>query len=469
MYAERSLFYAKAMRKKKKHHLAEEIVASPAIAVEKTVAATEHAAQTLKRPANRLGKFWHVLGPGLTTGAADDDPSGIATYSQTGAQFGFQFLWLAVATFPMMAVVQEMCARIGMATGRGLASNIRRVFPKPALLVLTFLLAFANTINIGADLGAMSKATQLVVPALPFFPLVVAFALFSLGLQIFVSYRLYAKYLKWLSFILVVYILTAFVIPNLDWRAIGAALAHPQFGFTRDALLIATAVLGTTISPYLFFWQTSQEVEEEVNEGRTQVQQRENATKKEIRRMRIDVWSGMFFSNLVMFFIILVCAATLASHGSFTIRTAADAAEALRPFAGQFAFLLFAFGIIGTGLLAVPILAGSVAYALSESFGWREGLFHTLRQARAFYGIIILAVGIGLAINALHLDPFRVLIGTAVINGLVAPIMLVAIVLLSGNRKLMGKAVNDAGTNVLGWLITGVMGVVAVLTIATMF
>ena len=209
-------------------------------------------------------------------------------------------------------------------------------------------------------------------------------------------------------------------------------------------------------------------MEEEVSEGRTNIAQRENATKKELRRMRIDVWSGMFFSNLVMFFIILVCAAALASQGSFTIRTAADAAEALRPFAGQFAFLLFAFGIIGTGLLAVPVLAGSVAYALSESFGWREGLFHKLRQAQAFYGIIILAVGVGLAINALHLDPFRVLIGTAVINGLIAPFMLIAIVRLSGNRELMGNVANTAGTSILGWSITGVMGVVAVLTIVSL-
>ena len=422
--------------------------------------------------------FWHMLGPGLTTGASDDDPSGIATYSQTGAQYGFKLIWLSLFTFPLMASVQEMCARIGMITGQGLAANIRQYHSKTAIYICTFLLLAANIFNIGADFGAMTKALQLIFPSFPFGPTVIFFGVGGLLMQIFMSYGRYAKYLKYLALVLFSYVLTAFYI-NIDWSSLLYYTFVPHFEFSKDQILLVCAILGTTISPYLFFWQTSQEIEEKqlaqgiasgVAPGDIETGVRMPAsTPEEIKNMRVDIWSGMFISNLAMFFIIAVCSATLFSNGVTNIETAADAAAALRPFAGEFAYLLFTIGIIGVGLLAVPVLAGSAAYAVSESFGWKFGLNRKLKEAKAFYGIITLAVIVGIGLNFIGLDPIKALIYSAVLNGIVAPVILYFIVRLSSRADVMGDNKNKRLTNVVGWVTVVFMGVTALATIYTLF
>lgn len=434
------------------------VAESPSVALGKTLDASKQLASAIykHKDIKKARGYWKTLGPGLTTGAADDDPSGIATYSQAGAGYGFNLIWLAPFTFPLMAVVQEMCARIGLVTGQGLAANIRAYYPKWILYICAFLLFFVNTLNIGADLGAMAKATQLIYPHLNFEFLVLAFALISLGLQIFTTYEKYAKYLKWLALVLASYIFSALA-TNLDFKQLFSKSIIPTIQFSKDQMILITGILGTTISPYLFFWQTSQEVEEQILAGKTTIKLREGATGKEIKEMRVDVWSGMFLSNLVMFFIIAACAATLFTNGITNITSAEQAAQALRPIAGDFAYILFTLGIIGTGMLAVPVLAGSASYALSESFGWKFGLYRKLKEANAFYGVIILSTLIGLGINFLHLDSIKVLIWTAVVNGLIAPVILVLIILLSSNKKVMGDRVNHPVTTSIGWIITGIM------------
>jgi NRAMP (natural resistance-associated macrophage protein)-like metal ion transporter len=421
---------------------------------------TEHIASELpngKKTIKKTKEYWHILGPGLTTGASDDDPSGIATYSQTGAQYGFQLLWLSIVTFPLMALVQEMCARIGMVTGRGLAGTIRTHFSKKVLYACTLLLFAANAFNIGADLGAMAKGAQLLRPSLNFPLLVIGFTLLSVGLQIFTPYAKYAKYLKWLAMVLLAYIASA-LLAHLHWGDVLKHAVVPSVSFTKDQLLLICAILGTTISPYLFFWQTSQEVEQEIMDGKTSVESRQDdCHPKSIHNMRIDVWSGMLLSNLVMFFIIAACGALLFSHGITNITSAAQAAEALRPFAGDSTYLLFATGIIGTGLLAIPVLAGASSYAFAESFKLHEGLYRKFKQAHAFYGVIILSMLIGLGLNFVGLDPIKALIYSAVFNGVVAPVVLVLIVLISSNKKIMGNWVNKRSTTWLGWAVTGVM------------
>ena len=410
--------------------------------------------------------YWRSLGPGLTTGAADDDPAGIATYSQTGAQYGYQLLWLSAFTFPLMAFVQEMCARIGLVTGRGLAGNIRAFFPKWVLYTCTILLFGANTLNLGADLGAMAKATQLLYPNLDFEGLIIAFAVVSLALQIYTTYEKYAKYLKWLALILLTYIFTTLSIPDLDWANILKSGFLPDMTLSRDQIFLICAILGTTISPYLFFWQTSQEVEDQILEGKTTLSLRqEETTDQEIKDMRIDVWSGMFLSNLVMFFIITACAATLNVGGITNIQTAADAANALRPLAGDRAYLLFTLGIVGTGMLTIPVLAGSAAYALAESFRWKQGLYRKLKEANAFYGVIIFSMLIGLGVNYSSLDPIKALIYSAIANGLIAPVILILIVLISSNKKIMGEHVNSGLVTLLGYLVTVIMAVAGIATI----
>ncbi|OGE18731.1 iron transporter [Candidatus Daviesbacteria bacterium RIFCSPLOWO2_01_FULL_41_32] len=422
-----------------------------------------------RKQLNQAKDYWKSLGPGLTTGAADDDPSGITTYSQAGAQFGFNFLWLAPYTFPLMAVVQEMCARIGLVTGRGLAANIRQYYPKWVLYIATMLLFAANTLNIGADLGAMAKASQLLFPHFSFTTMILGFTIITLALQIFTTYEKYAKYLKWLALVLLSYVFSALTV-DINWNEALQKAIIPTIVFSKDQIFLITAVLGTTISPYLFFWQTSQEVEEQILGGKTTLKLRqEETTPKEVKNMRMDVWSGMFLSNLVMFFIIAAAAATLFSHGITNITSAAEAAEALRPIAGERTYLLFALGIIGTGMLAVPILAGSASYALSESFGWKFGLYRRLREANAFYGVIIIATGIGLGINLLGFDSIKVLIYSAVFNGLIAPVILVLIVLLSGNGKIMGRWVNGKITTFFGWLIVALMTLAGAATIISLF
>lgn len=446
-------------------------VEAPAQFLDHTITTTQKITTVL--PANNVVKktkdYWHMLGPGLTTGAADDDPSGIATYSQTGAQFGYHLLWLAAWVYPLAAVIQEMCARIGMVTGRGLAANIRVHFSKRTLRICTMLLFVANAFNIGADLGAMAKGVQLLNPQLRFWWLVVGFAMLSLMLQIFTPYVRYAKYLKWLALVLFSYVLSA-LLAHLDWSSVLRHAVVPSIHWGKDELLILCAILGTTISPYLFFWQTSQEVEEQILQGKTTVKERRNAAApSDIKGMRVDVWSGMFLSEVVMFFIIAACGGLLFTHGITNITSAAQAAEALRPFAGNATYFLFAIGIIGTGMLAIPVLAGSSSYAIAESFGWREGLYRGLKQAYAFYGIIIISMLVGLGINFIGLDPIKALIYSAVLNGLVAPIVMFLILRLASNRKIMGRWVNRRSTTIIGWIITLMMSAAGVAAIITLF
>ncbi|MEO6513642.1 MAG: divalent metal cation transporter [Candidatus Saccharimonadales bacterium] len=445
---------------------------APAQLLERTVATTQVLANSV--PQSKLLKktenYWHMLGPGLTTGASDDDPSGIATYSQTGAQSGFHLLWLSAWTFPLMGVVQEMCARIGLVTGRGLAGNIRVYFPKRILYFCAMLLFVANAINIGADLGAMAKAAQLLNPNFNFGALVIGFAVFSLGLQIFTPYVRYAKYLKWLALVLFSYVASS-LLAHLNWSDVLHSAYIPSIHFNKQEIIIICAILGTTISPYLFFWQTSQEVEEQILQGKTTLRERSRAiTRSEVNSMRVDVWSGMFLSNAVMFFIIAACGGILYTHGITEITSAAQAAEALRPFAGDASYFLFAVGIIGTGLLAIPVLAGASSYTIAESFRWREGLYRKLGQASAFYGIIIISMAVGLAINFLGIDPIKALIYAAIANGLVAPIILLLIVRIASDKKIMGRWANSPLSSGIGWLTTiamaasGIMAVYALLT-----
>lgn len=443
---------------------------APAELLEDTIEFTENVGRKLKKSKTlkKPGKYWRTLGPGLTTGAADDDPSGIATYSQTGAQYGFGLLWLAAFTFPLMAVIQEMCARVGLVTGRGLASNIRKHFSHKVLYVSTLLLFAANTFNIGADLGVMAKTLQLFNPSLNFVFLIIAVTVLLLGLQIFIPYNRYAKYLKWLALVLFAYVASA-ILANLDWGNVLKHAVVPSMTFGKDQILLICAILGTTISPYLFFWQTSQEIEEEIAHGQTTLIQRQVTTKEQIHDMRIDVWSGMFFSNIVMFFIIAACGAILFPHGITNITSAAQAAEALRPFAGDWTYFLFTIGILGTGMLAIPVLAGSSSYAISESFNWREGLSKKLKSAYAFYGIIIISMIIGLCVNFIGINPIKVLIYSAVANGVVAPLVLLPMVIISSNKKVMGVWVNNKPTMIIGWLVIVIMAVAGAAAIFSLF
>lgn len=413
----------------------------------------------LQKPATRHNKqnLFQKLGPGFITGASDDDPSGIATYAQTGAIFGYMQLWLMVFTVPFMIAVQEMCGRIGLVTGKGLSGVIRKHYSRKLLCVAVSLLLIANTVNIGADLGAMAAAAQLLIP-IPFAALVLIMTVVTLLLEIFVTYQTYVKYLKYLALSLFSYFLVAFTVRQ-DWGAIAYATLIPTITFSNAYLMNIVAVLGTTISPYLFFWQAGEEVEEEVAHGQLRVMGR--GTPKigdgDIKTMQVDTTIGMVFSNLVTYFIIMTTASTLHRNGIFTIQTAADAAEALRPLAGDFAYLLFALGIIGTGLLAVPVLAGSASYAVSEAFQWREGLYLKLKRAHGFYGVITIATLIGLLVNFLPISPFAMLYYTAVLNGIIAPPLLVIILLIGNNRKIMGDRVNGTLGNIFGILITVVM------------
>lgn len=441
----------------------------PAELLEMTIDGTAKVARALPPPPGlkRTKAYWHMLGPGLTTGASDDDPSGIATYSQAGAQFGFKLLWLAPLTFPLMSLVQEMCARIGLVTGRGLAGNIRKHFSRRVLYICTLLLFAANTFNIGADLGAMAKGVQLLAPQINFGLLVIGFALFSTMLQIFTPYERYAKYLKWLALVLFAYIFSA-VLAKLNWSSVLHQAVVPHVTPSKEMILLICAVLGTTISPYLFFWQTSQEVDARIAQGQTSIAMRSGATKHQMRDMRIDVWSGMLLSNVVMFFIIATCGAVLFKNGITNITSAEQAAEALRPFAGNATYFLFAVGIIGTGLLAIPVLAGSSSYALSESFRWSGSLNKKLKQAHAFYGVIIISLLLGLSMNFIGLNPIKALIYSAVGNGIVAPVVLALIVLLSSNRKIMGEWTNRRVITWLGWFVTGIMAIAGVAAIFAM-
>lgn len=455
-----------------KDKIFEEIAETPSVVLDKSIKTSQAVVKNIEnqKVVKETKEYWKILGPGLTTGSADDDPSGIATYSQTGAQYGNQLLWLAPFTFPMMGAVQEMCARIGIVTGRGLAANIRRYFPRWMLYLTTILLFAANSFNIGADLGALAKATQLVWPTGNFVLLVIFFTLFCLALQIFSSYQVYAKYLKYLALILFSYVITAFLIKDFDWPSVLRSAITPTLKLGKDQIILICAILGTTISPYLFFWQTSQEVEEQILAGKATVKQRQdNVDDREIKNMRIDVWSGMFLSNLAFFFIVAVCGATLFKNGVTNITTAADAAAALKPLAGHWAYLLFTLGIFSVGLLGIPTLAGSASYAISESFNWKEGLYRKLKEASAFYGVIIFSMLVGLAMNFIGLDPIKALIYSAVANGVIAPIVLVSIVIISSNKKIMNGRHNHWFTSLFGWFMTACMAAAGIATIYSLF
>ncbi len=422
-----------------------------------------------KNHKNRIRAFFEKLGPGFITGAADDDPSGIATYAQTGAKFGYGQLWTALFSFPFMVVVQEMCGRIGLVTGNGLAGVIKKHYSRPLLYGAVLLLLFANTVNIGADLGAMAAAAQLLVP-LPFPMLMVGLVIFTLSLEVFVSYRRYAKILKFFALSLLSYVLVSFLVRQ-DWGAVVYSTFIPTFSFSREYLMNIVAVLGTTISPYLFFWQTGEEVEEEINTGKiTEIGVgTPRLRSRDIFNMRYDTVVGMFFSNLIMFFIMTTTATTLRAQGITHIETATQAAVALRPLAGDFSSGLFAIGIIGIGLLAVPILGASASYAVAESVGWRGSLSLPFKQARGFYGVMIFSTLIGLLINFLGVQPFTMLYYTAILNGIVAPPLIFLILFISNNRKIMGTHTNSLFTNIMGIFIAVVMAGAGVLLITTSF
>jgi NRAMP (natural resistance-associated macrophage protein)-like metal ion transporter len=377
----------------------------------------------------------HSLGPGLITGAADDDPSGIATYSVAGAQLGTKLLWTALLTWPLMAAVQMMCARIGMVTGQGLAGTFRHRFPRWLLGVFIVALLMANTINIGADLAGMADAAQML-SGINSHLFVVVFALLISGATIGLHYQQIANVLKWLVLVLFAYPITAFVV-GADWGQVARATLLPSLPHTRDEWSMLVAILGTTISPYLFFWQASEEVEEEKAAGQNTLGKRRGATPRQLEMRNIDVGVGAFFSNMVMFFIILTTAITLNRHGITHIETTREAATALRPLAGRFAATLFTVGIVGVGFLAIPTLAGSVAYAFAETLGWRQGLDKNLKQAGAFYSLILFSTGVGVVLDFAHINPVKALYWTAVINGLLAPFLLVAILIVASDKQLM--------------------------------
>lgn len=454
-----------------KKNIIERTIEAPAQALQLGVEGGQKIAKTMPfgayKPLQRAKDYWYMLGPGLTTGASDDDPSGIATYSQAGAQNGFGLLWTAAMTFPLMAVIQEMCARVGLVTGRGLASNIRIHFGKKILYSSTLLLFAANTFNVGADIGAMANAVQLIMPISTTL-LVVGITIFILLLQVFTPYIRYARYLKWLALVLFAYIMSA-ILAHPDWGTVAKYAFIPHLTWTKNNLLLLCAVLGTTITPYLFFWQTSQEIEEEIAHGKLTIKSRLGSSKQEMKRMRIDVWSGMFLSNVVMFFIIAACASVLYVHGITNINTAAQAAQALRPFAGSASYYLFALGIVGMGLLAIPVMAGSSAYAISESLGKRQGLSTKLKQGYAFYGVIIISMLVGLAINFIGLNPIKALIYSAVANGIVAPIILVLIMLLARNKHVMGEWSNGKLSTLLGWSLVGLMSFAGIAAIYSLY
>src|SRR5437660_893769 len=380
-------------------------------------------------------RFFGVLGPGLITGAADDDPSGIATYSMAGAKLGTGMLWTAALTWPLMAAVQMMCARIGMVTGRGLAGALRRKFPRPVLVAAALALLVANTINIGADLAGMADAGEMLTGWNSHFFVI----LFGVGIAwaiIRFRYHQIARVLKWLALVLLAYVATAIVV-RPDWSSIVKDAFVPSLPRGREAWATLVAILGTTISPYLFFWQASQEVEEEKVIGRLDTISRRGASDAEILTRKLDVGVGTFFSNIVMFFIIVTTAFTLHRHGITNIETSRQAAEALRPLAGPGCFLLYTAGIVAVGLLAIPTLSGSAAYALAETFGWRQGLDEKLGKARAFYAVVLLSMAVGIAIDFAHVNAVQALYWTAVINGLLAPFLLVGILVVASDTKIL--------------------------------
>lgn len=414
----------------------------------------------LGREKNPIKRFFMLLGPGLVTGASDDDPSGIGTYAQAGAALGFSTLWTALLTFPMMWAVQFTCAKIGMVTGGGLAHVLRHHYSRWLLYPAVAGLVIANTINAGVDIGAIAAAINLLVPVSPT-ALIVPVAVGILVVQIWGSYRLIAKTFKWLTLALLAYILSA-VFATPSWTDVLKGTLLPTLQLNREFLVVLVGILGTTITPYLFFWQANQEVEEEISMGRRALSQRVGASAEELKYAEWDVASGMFFSNVVMYFIMLATASTLFKGGNTKVESAIQAAQALRPIAGDAAALLWAPGLIGAGVLCVPILTGSAAYATAEAMEWTHGLDERPRRAKLFYGMITLSTLVGMLINFVGINPMTALLWTAVINGFLAPPMLVIVMLIANNKAVLGEHVNGPVSNAIGWATTVVMSAAAI-------
>jgi NRAMP (natural resistance-associated macrophage protein)-like metal ion transporter len=419
-------------------------------------------------------KILKSLGPGIITGASDDDPSTIATFSQAGAQFGFGMLWLALFQYPMKTVIQEICARIGLVSGKGLSSAMKKRYSKNVVLPLTILLIIANTVNIGADIAAMSASIRLVLPQLPIIVAALSFTAFIFLSEVFVTYSKYVKILKYLTISLFAYIATAIIVGG-NWNQILVATIIPHIEFTPAFAMMFVAIFGTAISPYLFFWQASEEAEEEVEKHKIKEigKGKPKISKKDIRLMREDTAVGMAFSQIIMWAIITTTAGSLHTHGITDIQSADQAAKALEPLlktfpqAGEISKTIFALGIIGTGLLAVPVLAGSSAYALSDVFGWSEGLSKTFRQAKGFYLVIAASTLIGLWMNFTNIDPIKALVYAAVINGVIAVPILFAVMKIANDKEILRDKTNNRTSNVIGWLTFAIMGVsVIILLIA---
>jgi NRAMP (natural resistance-associated macrophage protein)-like metal ion transporter len=408
------------------------------------------------KPESRLRRLLRVVGPGVVTGASDDDPSGIGTYAVAGARLGFAMLWMALLTFPLMVAVQFMCAKISMVTGKGLAGVLRDHYPRGVLIPAVLILLITNTLNVGANLLAMAEVLGMFVP-LPLTLLILPIAGMILAIQVFGAYGVVAGIFKWLSLSLLGY-LGAAILAKPHWLEVLKGTFLPTLRFEHDFMLIAVGILGTTISPYLFFWQGDMEVEEEIRRGRMTLKDRGGVTDSELRDARMDVTLGMFFSNVGMYVIILATGATLYQSGMTTITSASDAATALRPVAGEAAGTLFALGILGTGFLSVPILTCSASYAISEALGWRYGLNERPSTAKRFYGIIIASTVTGALLGFLGINPIDALVWTAILNGLIAPPLLLVILHIANDRTLMGDRVNGWVLNLLGWGTTLVMG-----------
>lgn len=426
------------------------------------------------KPLQRVGRWLRIIGPGLITGAADDDPSGIGTYSQAGAAYGAGTLWLALYMLPLMIAVQEMCGRIGMVTGKGLAGVIKAHYSRRVLRIAVTLLVIANTINIGADLGAMAASTRLIIPGAPFFLVLLVFAVVMIVVEVYVPYKHYARVLKVLSLTLLAYIVTGFVI-HPQWGSLLVSTIIPQMQFTPQYLALVVALLGTTISPYLFFWQASEEVEESAlkdSEQGASATGTSDVTRPDLlqrlKDLRLDTALGMLSSEVTTWFIIMTASSTLHLHGITNIQTADQAAVALRPLAGPLAETIFALGIVGTGLVAIPVLAGSSAYGVAEAFGWSEGLGQTARNARGFYGVIALATLVGMLINFIGINPITALVYTAIINGVIAVPLLVLVLLVANSRTIMGAYTNGRLSNTVGIITTALMGIAAVVTVISL-
>jgi NRAMP (natural resistance-associated macrophage protein)-like metal ion transporter len=446
---------------------------------EKNDAKSHHDKTQKGRPVSRFSSknVLKFLGPGLITGASDDDPSGIATYSQAGAKFGLGMLWLAIFQYPLMTAIQEMCARIGLVTGDGIAGVMRRKYSKRVVFPLVFLLLVANTINIGADIGAMAASVRLVFPQIPFIIGIVSFAALILAAEILVPYEKYVRILKYLTLSLFAYVITALIVGGNAVQILLSSVI-PHIELTKDYVMMLVAIFGTTISPYLFFWQASEESEEDVAKHKIKEigQGKPKITKKEVKIMRMDVVVGMAFSVLIMSSIVITSAGSLHANGITDISTSAEAASALEPLvktfphSGEIAEAIFALGIIGTGLLAVPVLAGSSAYAMSDTFGWKQGLGKKFKQAKPFYLIITVSTTIGLGINFVNIDPIKALIYTAVINGIITVPILFVILKIANDKKILENKTNGLGSNILGWLTFLIMGMsVVVLLFAWMY